>query len=51
MKLFVCLHRQLIATIVEFVVSVPFDFDKGDLVDLHKGEKFFPKVDVFDFGL
>lgn len=42
---------EIVATVVELVVGVSFDFDETHLVDLHKGEKLFPQIDVFHLVL
>ena len=41
--------RQFVATIVAFVVGVPFHFHKGYVVFGHLDKQQFPKIDVFHF--
>lgn len=49
LKFFYCAAGKSVATVVEFVVGVTFDFNVRHLVDLHEREKFLPQIDVFHF--
>lgn len=40
---------KVVATVVELVVGVTFDFNVRHFVDLHEREKFLPQIDVFHF--
>lgn len=51
LKFFYCAAGKSVATVVEFVVGVTFDFNVRHLVDLHEREKFLPQIDVFHFVL
>lgn len=51
LKFLDCGSGKIIASVVKFVVGMPFDFHVGHFVNLHKGEKFLPQIDVFHFVL
>ena len=51
LKFFYCAAGKSVATVVEFVVGVTFDFNVRHFVDLHEREKFLPQIDVFHFVL